>query len=134
MFNPSNLDEVCVQATHLEAKEKQNIEEKGESEGKGKEKGRKWKGKKNASIKKEKEKLTCKNYSNIDHDEDHYWQLHPKLKLDRLKAKEKGKTVAIVEKDLGSYSRDETKITAMGLKGQHVESTSSSNSHSKHSK
>ena len=52
MFNPSNLDEVCVQATHLEARGKQNIEEKGESEGKGKEKGGKWKGKKNSSIKK----------------------------------------------------------------------------------
>ena len=46
-----------------------------------------------------------------------------------MKAKEKGKTVAIAEKDLGSDSGDETKITAMGLKGQHVESTSSSNSH-----
>ena len=34
MFNPSNLDEVCVQATHLEARGKQNIQEKGESEGK----------------------------------------------------------------------------------------------------
>jgi len=63
MFNLSNLDEVCVQATHLEARGKQKVEEKGESEGKGKEKGGKWKGKKNASIKKEKEKLTCKNYS-----------------------------------------------------------------------
>ena len=58
MFNPRNLDEVCVQATHLEARGKQNKEEKGESEGKGKEKGGKWKGNKNESIKKEKEKLT----------------------------------------------------------------------------
>ena len=78
MFNPSNLDEVCVQAKHLEARGKQNIEEKGESEGKGKGKfyGR---GKRNSSVKKEKEKITCKNYSNIGHDEDHCWQLHPKL-------------------------------------------------------
>lgn len=45
-----------------------------------------------------------------------------------MKAKEKGKIVAIVEKELGSDSGDETKIIVMGLKGQHVESTSSSNS------
>ena len=36
MFNPTSLDEVCVQATHLEARGKQNIDEKGESEGKEK--------------------------------------------------------------------------------------------------
>ncbi|WP_208081209.1 hypothetical protein, partial [Bacteroides uniformis] len=50
MFNPSNLDKVCVQATHLEARGNQNIEEKGESEDKGKEKGGKWQEKKNGSI------------------------------------------------------------------------------------
>ena len=68
------------------------------------------KGKENASIKKEKEKLTCKNCSKSSHDEGHYWQLHPKLILDRLKAKEKGKIVAIAEKELGSDSGDETKL------------------------
>ena len=36
MFNPSNLDKVCVQATHLEERGKQNIDEKSGSEGKGK--------------------------------------------------------------------------------------------------
>ena len=36
MFNPTNLDEVCVQATHLEARGKKNIDEKSDSEGKGK--------------------------------------------------------------------------------------------------
>ena len=55
MFNPNSLDEVCVQATHLEARGK-NIQEEGSKKkpfkGKGKEKGGKWKGKKNASIKK----------------------------------------------------------------------------------
>jgi len=55
MFNPRNLDEVCVQATHLKARGK-NIEEEGSKKkpfkGKEKEKGGKWKGKKNASAKK----------------------------------------------------------------------------------
>ena len=36
MFNPTNIDEVCVQATHLEARGTQNIDEKSDSEGKGK--------------------------------------------------------------------------------------------------
>ena len=59
MFNPMNIDEFCVQDTHLEARGKQNIYEKSDSEGKGKGKfyGR---GKRNSSIKTEKEKPTCK--------------------------------------------------------------------------
>ena len=55
MFSPSSLDEVCVQAMHLEARGK-NISEEGDKKkpfkGKRKEKGGKWKGKKNASVKK----------------------------------------------------------------------------------
>ena len=34
MFNPTNIDEVFFQATHLEARGKHNIDEKSESEGK----------------------------------------------------------------------------------------------------
>ena len=57
MFNPTNLDEFCAQATDLEARGKQNIDEKSESEGKGKGKfyGR---GKMYTSVKRYKEKLT----------------------------------------------------------------------------
>ena len=55
MFNPNNLDEVCVQATRLEVREKK-IQEEGSKKKpfkvKEKEKGGKWKGKKNASVKK----------------------------------------------------------------------------------
>ena len=76
MFNPTNIYEVCVQATHLEARGKQNIDEKIESEGKGKGKfyGR---GKRYTSFKTKKEKLACKNFSRTGHDEDHYWKLLP---------------------------------------------------------
>ena len=57
MFNPTNIDEVCVQATRLEARWKQNINDKRDSEGKGKGKfyGR---GKRNSSVKREKQKIT----------------------------------------------------------------------------
>ena len=49
------------------------------------------------------------------------------MKPNKLKAKEKGKIVAIVEHNLGSDLGDETKITAMGLKDKNIASTSSSN-------
>ena len=65
MFNPTSLDEVCVQTIHLEARGK-NIYEEGRKKhfkGKKKEKISKGKSKKNASIKKEGEKLVCKNCS-----------------------------------------------------------------------
>ena len=54
MFNPTSLDEVCVQATHLEARGK-NIPEEGKKKSfKGGEKGKGFKGngKKNATVKK----------------------------------------------------------------------------------
>ena len=63
MFNPTSLDEVCVQAAHLEARGK-NIYEEGRKKpfkGKAKEKTSKGKNKKNASINKEGDKVTCKN-------------------------------------------------------------------------
>ena len=69
MFNPTDIDEVSVKATHLEARGKHNINKKRKSEGKGKGMfyGR---GKRNSSVKREKEKLTCKQF--LCHDEDHY--------------------------------------------------------------
>ena len=59
MFNPRNIDEVCVQATHLEARGK-NIQEEGKNKPfQSVEKWKQFKGKhkKNASVKKEGE--TC---------------------------------------------------------------------------
>ena len=129
MFNPKNLDEICVQATHLEVRGKQSIDEKSESfleyEGKGKGKFN-VRGKRNNPTKREKEKLTCKHFSKNGHDEDHCWQLHSGFKANKLKSKEKGKTTTIIEHELGSVSGDETKITTIGLKGNNTVSTSSS--------
>jgi hypothetical protein len=75
MFNPTNIDEVCVHETHLEERGK-NAPQEGRkkpffNEDKGK---RKFKGnrKKNASVKKEREKISCKHCSKYGHDEDHY--------------------------------------------------------------
>ena len=70
MFNPKSLDEVCVQATHLEARGKNitNESRKKPFKGKNKEKASKGKGKNNASIKKEGEKVVCKHCSREGHE------------------------------------------------------------------
>ena len=64
IFNPTNIDEVCVQETHLESRSKNVPQETSKKpsqfvdKGKGKFKG---KGKNNATVKKEGDKLTFKH-------------------------------------------------------------------------
>jgi hypothetical protein len=132
MFNPSNLDEVCVQATHLEARGRNDTHEGNKKtfshgvKGKKKFKGN---GKKNFVVKKEGEKFTCKHCSKDGHDEDHYWKLHPERRPKKFCNKNKGKskTAATIQHDLGSDSSGETKITAMDYQGNgSIASTSSS--------
>jgi hypothetical protein len=80
MFNPTNLDEVCVQANHLEARGRNDTHEgfkKTYSQGDKEKKKFKGNGRKNAAVKKEGEKFTCKHCSKDGHDEDHCWKLHP---------------------------------------------------------
>jgi hypothetical protein len=79
IFNPTSLDEVFVQETHLEERGRNELQEgntkpfvKGEK-GKMKFKGN---GRKNASVKKEGEKLSCKHFSKDGHDEYHCWRIH----------------------------------------------------------
>jgi hypothetical protein len=118
MFNPTILDEVCVQATHLEARGRNEPQEGNKKpfvhgdKGKKKFKGNR---RKNASVKKEGEKLTCKQCSKDGHDEDHCWKFCPEKRPKKLSHKGKQKTTATVQHDLGSNSGDETKITSMGF-------------------
>lgn len=64
-----------MQAMHVESRGN-NIQEEGSKrkpfKGKEKEKGGKWKGKKNVNVKKEGEKITCKQCSRERNDETHY--------------------------------------------------------------
>ena len=96
IFNPNKLDDVCVQATHLEARGKTTLEEgsKNPFKSKGKEKAFKGKENKNVSIKKEEEKVTCKRCSREGHDEAHFWKLHPEMgpKRNNNKGKQKKTT------------------------------------------
>jgi hypothetical protein len=130
MFNPSNLDEACVQATHLEARGRNETHEGNKKPFSHGDKGkRKFKGngKKNVAVKKEGEKFTCKHCSKDGHDEDHCWKLHPERRPKKFGNKGKSKTVATIQHDLGSDSSDETKITTMGYQGNgSISSTSSS--------
>jgi len=51
------------------------------------------------------------------HDNEHCWRLHPKLKPKRFDGKDKQKTVATVQQDLGSDSSDDTLIIIVGIQG-----------------
>ena len=85
MFNPTSLDEVCVQATHLETTGKNIFDGNEDSDFKGK--GRK----RITNSRKEKGKFFCKNCSKTSHDEDHCWKLHLELKPEKYKTKDKTK-------------------------------------------
>jgi hypothetical protein len=130
MFNPTNLDEACVQPTQLEARGKNAPQEGRKKPDYNGDKGkRKFKGngKKNVLVKKEGEKISCKHCSKHGHDEDHYWKLHPEMRPKKFNNKGKPKTIATTQHDLGTDSGDETKITTMGFQGKDsISSTSSS--------
>jgi len=79
MFNPTNIDEVSVQATHLDAsKGKHAIEDKKPHKFEKKPKG-KWKSKKSTIVKKAEEKPTCSHCKRKGHEEAQCWKIHPKL-------------------------------------------------------
>jgi hypothetical protein len=131
MFNPSNLDEVCVQATHLETIGMNETHEGNNKPFNHRDKGkRKFKGngKKNVVVKKEGEKFICKHCSKDGHDEDHCWKLHPERRHKKFGNKGKSKIAATIQHDLGPDLGDETNITAMVYQGKgSIARTSNSN-------
>jgi hypothetical protein len=129
IFNSTSLDEACVQATHLESRGKNVnvdfVKPFKPIEGKFKENGKEnFKWKKTNTVKKE--KPTCTHCKKEFHSEDRCWILHLELKPTKFRNKGKPKTTATVQTDLGSDSRDETKITVMGIKGKIFEASTSS--------
>eukprot|EP00253_Pinus_taeda_P034246 PITA_34246 len=100
MFNPTSIDEVYVQATHLEARGKNgNLEVGGPSQ------------------------------PTEGHDDEHCWILHPELNPKKSEGKKK-KTVAAIQKYLGSNWGDETIIAATGIKGKNSEASTSNSAQS----
>ena len=117
MFSPSNFDQVCVQATHIEpAGGNVSFSSKKEFAPPDSIK----KGKKAATVKKEEgEKPTCSHCQKKGHAEEKCWKLHPELKPKWFKKDQKGKQKSTtVVQDLGSDSSDEATISTMGLKGK----------------
>jgi hypothetical protein len=135
LFNPTNLDEVCVQATHLENMGKHVQEDpiKKPSDLPHKPfKKFKRKDKKTATVTREGGKPSCTHCKKSGHDDEHYWKLHPEKRPKQFGGKGKKKTVATVQQDLGSNSGDEGKITMVGVQGKdslHASSNSNNESH-----
>eukprot|EP00253_Pinus_taeda_P002220 PITA_02220 len=127
MFNPTSIDEVSVQATHLEARGKNvNLEIGGSSKpatSKNKEKKKqKWKERKANAV--QKDKPSCTHCKKDVHDDAHCWSLHLKLKPKKFDGKKK-KIAAVVQKDLGSDLGDEITATATGIKGKNSKASTS---------
>ena len=125
MFNPTSIDEVSVQATHLEARGKNgNPEVGGPSQptvSKSKEKRKHtWKARKANTA--QKIKASCTHCKKDGHDDEHCWILHPELRPRKSEGKKK-KTVAAIQKDLGPDWGDETTIAATGIKGKDSEAS-----------
>jgi hypothetical protein len=77
-FNPTSLDKVCVQATHLESRGKNGQEENPFKHSKN-HFNRKGNGKA-AAAKKEEGKPSCSHCEKTGHDSKHCWKLHPELR------------------------------------------------------
>jgi hypothetical protein len=129
MLNPSNFDELCVQAIHIESSKGNVGDSVSTDTWKRKDPWkRKEKEKKIATTRKE--KPTCKHCKKVGHDEDHCWFLHPDLKPKKYANQGRKNTIsATIQVDLGSDSGDDTQVVAMGIQGiNFVASTISSRS------
>jgi hypothetical protein len=129
MLNPSNFDELCVQAIHIESSKGNVGDSVSTDTWKRKDPWkRKEKEKKIATTRKE--KPTCKHCKKVGHDEDRCWFLHLDLKPKKYaKQGRKNTAVVTIQVDLGLDSSDDTQVVAMGIRGiNSVASTISSRS------
>jgi hypothetical protein len=135
LFNPTSLDKVSVQATHLEnrgkhvqedpAKKPSNIPHKTFKKFKRKDK-------KTATVTREGGNPYCIHCKKSGHDEERCWKLHPEKKPKQFGGKGKTKSIAIVQQDLGSNLGDEGNIKTVGVQGKyslHASSSSNNESH-----
>ena len=116
MFGPTNLDEVYVQATYIEAG-KAGVS--GESSSR-KEYKRKCHGKNSNLVARKDDIPSCKHCKKEGHDEDCCWHLHPNKRPKWFKEKKGRKIVAATTRpiDLGLDSGDESKASFVGMIGK----------------
>jgi hypothetical protein len=118
LFNPTSLDKVCVQATHLENRGKHVQEDptkKPSNLPHNPFKKFKRKDKKIAMVKREEGKPSCTHCKKSGHDDEHCWKLHPEKRLKQFGGKGKTKTVTTVQQDLGSDLGDKGNIKYINL-------------------
>jgi hypothetical protein len=122
MFGPTNLDEVSVQATYIEAG-KGGVSGESSSSRKEDKRKRHGNGKNENAVSKKEEKPSYKHCKKEGYDEDGCWQLHPEKRPKWFKEKKGTQTVATTSKptDLGSNSGDESKISLVGMTGENSE-------------
>jgi hypothetical protein len=122
MFGPTNLDEVSVQATYIEAG-KEGVSGESSSSRKEDKRKRHGNGKNENAVTKKEGKPCCKHYNKEGHAEDRCWQLHPEKRPKWFKEKKGMQTVATTSKpiDLGSDLGDESKISLFGMTGKNGE-------------
>eukprot|EP00253_Pinus_taeda_P030329 PITA_30329 len=114
MFNPTSIDEVSVQATHLEARGKNGSPQVGGSSQPTASKNKqKWKARKAKTT--QKSKASCTHCKKDGHDDEHCWILHLELRPKKFESKKK-KTVVAIQKYLGLDSGDETTVAAIGIR------------------
>ena len=92
MFGPTNIDEVSIQATYIEVG-KIGVCVSGESSSRKEEK-RKGNGKKENSVTRREEKLSCKHCKKEGHNDDHCWQLHLEKRPKWFKERKGRQTIA----------------------------------------
>jgi hypothetical protein len=136
LFNPTSLDEFCVQATHLENRGKHIVQEDPTNKPSNLRhkpfKKFKRKDKKTTTVKREEGKPYCTHYKKNGHDDEHCWKLHLEKRPKQFGGKGKTKTVSTVQQDLGSDLGDEGNITSVGVQGKyslHASSNSNNESH-----
>jgi hypothetical protein len=122
MFGPTNLDEVSVQATYIEAG-KPGVSGESSSSRKEDKRKRHGNGRNANAVAKKEGNPSCKHCKKEGHDEDRCWQLHPEKRPKWLKEKKGMQTVEKTSKptNLGSDSGDESKISLVGMTGKNGE-------------
>jgi hypothetical protein len=118
MFGRTNIYEVYVQATYIEGG-KIGVGVSGELSSR-KEDKIKWNGKRAHSMAIKEENPSCKHCKKEGHDEDHFWQLHPKKRPKWFKERKGRKTVVATTRpiDLGSDLSGDYKVSLVGLTGK----------------